>query len=137
MKKTNLFEKALPSLINLVVVALLSIPLIWTPWDIITKKICIIGLFFIYNLLFLFFNKNRCLGMIIVDTYWKKEYSLKNKLIFLILYALSFSTLFFWIFFPLDLFLVNMLFLQLPMILIKGTTFHGYLSGQMVTVKSP
>ncbi len=75
--------------------------------------------------------------MTIVGTYWAKDYPLKNQLIWLSLYTLSFSTLLFWVFFPFDLFLINMLCLQLPMILIKKTTLHGFLSGQMVTIKNP
>jgi len=136
MRPTNLFEKILPSLINLAAVVLLSIPVVWNQTDIVTKKIYIIFIFFSYNLLFLFFNKNRCLGMMIVGTYWEKDYPLKNKLLWLILYTLSFSTLFFWLFFPFDLFVINLLFLQLPTILTKRTTLHGFLSGQMATVKN-
>ena len=135
MRKTNLLEKALPSLVNVLIIATLSSPLIWIPWDIATKKIITIGLFFFYNLFFLVFNNNRCLGMIIIDTHWEKDYPLKNKLVFILLYSLSFSTLFFWFFFPFDLLLFNMLVLQLPLILIKGTTLHGFLSGDMVTIK--
>lgn len=135
MRKTKLFEKALPSLMNVSFVAILSIPLTWIHCDTATKKIIVIGLFFAYNLFFLIFNNNRCLGMIITDTHWKKTYPLKNKFMFIFLYSLSFSTLFFWFFFPFDLFLFNMLILQIPLILIKGTTLHGFLSGDMVTIK--
>ena len=73
--------------------------------------------------------------MMILNIHWKEKYPLKNQLIHSVLYTASFSTLLFWVWFPLDLFLINMLLLQLPTILLTGTTFHGYLSGNMVTVK--
>lgn len=136
MRKTNLFEKGLASLINVSAVAILSTPLIWMPWTLMTKKIIVIAIWLLFNLAFLVFNRNRGLGMIIANTHWKKDYPIKSKLLFLVFYSLSFSTLFFWISFPLDLFLANMLLLQVPMILITGTTLHGFLSGKMVTVKN-
>lgn len=74
--------------------------------------------------------------MMVLGTQWEREYSTKNKLVFLILYTLSFSTLFFWVFFSFDLFLANILLLQIPMILMTGTTLHGFLSGNMTTVKN-
>jgi len=73
--------------------------------------------------------------MIILNTYWKKDYSFFNYLIFVILYTLSFSTLLFYIYFPLDLFLMNMALLQLPTVILKKTTFHGLLSGNIIGVK--
>ena len=66
---------------------------------------------------------------------WKEEYPLLNQFIHAVLYTLSFSTLLFWIYFPFDLFLVNILLIQLPSILLTGSTLHGYLAGKMTTIK--
>jgi len=136
MQETNLYEKALSSLINAVIVIILFLPFFALNINILTKKLILVVLFLLYNLFFLVFSKNRCLGMIIMKTHWKKEYAFINQIIYLILYTLSFATLIIWIVFPFDLFLFNMLFLQLPMILLKGTTFHGYLAGNMISVKN-
>jgi hypothetical protein len=126
-------EKLLASIINVSFVLAIFIPLLFLinmEW-----RLLLVLIFFIYNLLFLLFNNNRCLGMIILKTYWKKDYSFFNYFVFIILYTLSFSTLLFYAYFPFDLFLVNMLLLQLPTIIIKNTTFHGWLSGNIVGVK--
>jgi len=72
--------------------------------------------------------------MMIVKTYWKEDYPKINQIIYAVLYTASFATLFIWIWFPFDLFLFNMIFLQLPCVLLTGTTLHGYLSGGMTTV---
>jgi len=130
---TYWYEKLLASVINVTFVVIIFIPLFFlTKFD---WKFLLISIFFIYNLFFLIFNKNRALGMIILKTYWKKNYPFINCFIFIILYTLSFSTLLFYIYFPLDLFWANMLFLQLPTIILKKTTFHGWLSGNMIGVK--
>jgi hypothetical protein len=73
--------------------------------------------------------------MIILGSKWKKKYPFLNQFIYIILYTLSFSTLLFYVFFPFDLFLANMFLFQLPMVLIKKTTLHGFLSGNMAGVK--
>jgi len=133
-RKTNIFEKSLASFIDVTIIFLLSAPIVLilsiNKWQLLT-----IGIFFLYNVLFLLFNRNRSLGMIIVGVEWAKAYSMQQKVIWLILYTASFSTLLIWIWFPFDLFLINMLLLQLPSILVTGTTFHGLISGRMETVK--
>jgi hypothetical protein len=132
-RETYWYEKLLASVINVTFVTMIFIPLSFLIN--INWKLLLILIFFGYNLFFLFFNKNRCLGMIILNTYWKKDYSFFNYLIFVILYTLSFSTLLFYIYFPLDLFLMNMALLQLPTVILKKTTFHGLLSGNIIGVK--
>ena len=126
-------EKFFASVINIAFVVVIFIPLSFLIN--INWRLLLILVFFVYNLFFLFFNRNRCLGMIILKTYWKKDYSFLNYFIFTILYTLSFSTLLFYIYFPLDLFLANMLLLQLPTIILKKTTFHRWLSGNIVGIK--
>ncbi len=135
MRITNVLEKLLPSAINLVVVLLLASPflIIWgagLKWKVVT-----IGIFAVYNLAFAVFNKNRCLGMMLLHTYWQKDFSLLQKLIYVILYTASFATFFYWVYFPFDLLLVNLLLVQLPFVLIKQTTLHGYLAGNNRTTR--
>jgi len=135
-RPTNIYEKLVPSLINAVVVLVISLPflLLWSfglKW-----KIAVIAIFFVYNLGFAIFNENRCLGMIIAKTSWQKKFSLFQKLVYTILYTLSFSTIFFWVFFPFDLLLANLLLLQLPLILLRQTTLHAFLSGKNKTIRS-
>ena len=72
--------------------------------------------------------------MIICGTRWPRQHKMHHEILYLVLYTLSFSTLFIWIWFPFDVFIVNILFLQLPAILLTGTTFHGYLSGNKYSV---
>lgn len=67
---------------------------------------------------------------------WAKDYPLKERLIFAILYTASFATVVVWLFFPFDLLVFNLLFIQLPMVLATGYTLHGFLSGRMYGVKS-
>lgn len=69
-----------------------------------------------------------------MGTKWKKRMDFKYELLYVILYALSFSTLFIWIRFPFDIFLINMILFQLPSILLTGSTFHGYLSGKKQSI---
>ena len=134
MQDTSIIEKLVPSIINVAIVLLISSPILILKSSVLEKKLIIIGLFFLYGLIFIFFNNGRDLGMILFKTYWKEHYPLIQMLIYNFLYTLSFSTLFFWKFFPFDIFLFNMLVLQLPIILLTGTTLHGFLSGGMTTV---
>lgn len=133
MRKTSIIEKILPSAINAAVVIAFSLPILYysslTVW-----KISTILLFFIYNLLFLIFNKNRCLGMILCGTNWSRKNAPHHEYLYIILYTLSFSTLFVWVWFPFDIFLANIFLLQLPAVLLTSTTFHGFLAGNKYTV---
>jgi|SRR3989344_5670763 len=132
MRKTNTFEKALPSLINAMVVVLISLPVAyfysWQIW-----RFSAIVLFFFYNLFFTFFYEGRSLGQLACKSYWLPPVTRVQLLVHDFLYTLSFSTLFIWIWFPFDVFFANMLFLQLPTNFITGTTLHGYLSGGLTS----
>ena len=130
-KNTNALQKLSVSIINTIFVLLLSIPIYLIFGFSITYRISLPIIFFLYNLSFIFLTKNRCLGMILLNIYWKDEYSIKNQIIYVFLYSLSFSTIVIWIFFPFDLLLFNLLCIQLPCVLKTGTTLHGYLSGKM------
>ena len=134
MRETNVFEKLATSAINVFFVLVIFLPFFFLVDDTLTKKLILIVIFFGYNIAFLTFNQNRCLGMMILQTRYAKKYSKSQHIIYAVLYSLSFSTLLFWIFFPFDLFLFNMLLLQLPTVIIKKTTLHGYLSANITTV---
>jgi hypothetical protein len=136
MKETNFIEKLLASIINVFVVGIVFFPFVFLDINWFTKKLILIAIFLFYNVFFLIFNKNRCIGMICLRTKWKENYPIINQVIYILLYTLSFSTLLFHIYFLFDLFLINMIFLQLPMVILKKTTLHGYLSGNMITVKT-
>jgi len=135
MRRANALEKLGVSIINVAVVFPFTMPffLLWgfgLYW-----KLVFIGSFFLYNLFFLIFGNNISLGSRILKSRWEKEYPFINKLTFIFLYTLSFSSLLFWIIFPFDIFLANMLLLQLPCVFLTGTTVHGLLSGKMTGVK--
>ncbi|KKQ94929.1 MAG: hypothetical protein UT66_C0004G0023 [candidate division CPR2 bacterium GW2011_GWC1_39_9] len=130
-KNTNALEKLAVSILNTFFVILVSFPFYFAYGFTIKYRIILVIIFLFYNLLFVFTTKNRCLGMIILNIYWREEYPLKNQVIYALLYTLSFSTLVIWIFFPFDLLLVNLVLIQLPFVLKTGTTLHGYLSGKM------
>lgn len=134
MKQTDIFQKLIPSIINVFVVFIITIPVLLIRHSYSSMIVIWVWTFFLYNLFFIIVFKNRDLGMMIVKTYWKKDYPIANQLLFAILYTLSFATLFIWIWFPFDLFIFNMVCVQLPFVLLTGTTLHGYLSGKMVTV---
>ena len=130
-KNTNALQKLSVSIINTIFVTILSLPFYFIYSFTTTYKVILIILFFLYNLSFIFLTNNRCLGMIILGIKWKEEYSIKQQVLYTFLYSLSFSTIVIWIFFPFDLLLFNLLFIQLPTVLLTGTTLHGYLSGKM------
>ena len=81
------------------------------------------------------FRRYRLLGMLALNSHWKTDYPIPSQLIHALLYSASFSTLLFWVWFPGDLLLLNLLCLQLPSVLATGTTLHGLLAGNMVDVK--
>ena len=137
MKSTNIFQKLAASVINIFIVVLFSSPLIFIQMSVIDKKLIVIGIFFLYTLIFLIANYNRDLGMILVGTIWKKQYPWYQHLVYNIFYTLSFATIFFWIKYPFDILAINLLVLQLPTIILTGTTFHGFIAGNMVTIRSP
>ena len=130
-KNTNSLHKLSISIINTFFVALLSLPFYLIFGFNITYKIILVLLFLLYNLSFIFLTKNRCLGMILLGVHWKKEYPVKQQVLYAFLYSLSFSTLVIWIFFPFDLLLFNLLLIQLPCVLKTGTTLHGYMSDRI------
>lgn len=105
--------------------------------DLFTAKIILLWMFLLHNLIPLFFKEKRDIGMVLMKTYWEKKYPVWKLLIYSVLYTASLATFVFYVYFPFDLLLVNLLLLQLPCVLLSGTTLHGYLSGGILTVKKP
>lgn len=134
-RKTSMIEKLMPSVVNAIIALAVSLPFLYCFGFTLRYKLILILIFWLYNLAFIIFNKNRDLGMMVVGTYWEENYPLKNQLIYSVLYTLSFATIVIWIWFPFDLLLINLIFFQLPTVLTKKTTLHGYLSGNMATLK--
>ena len=89
----------------------------------------------VYLAVALFTPRHRSLGMMVAGLDWREPYSLARLARYAILYLLSLSTLLFWIWVPFDLFLANILLIQLPCVLLTGTTLHGFLSGGVTTAK--
>ena len=129
MRNTTIVEKFGASVINAITAFLLSIPF-YVSFGISLKwKWSVIAAFFFVELLFFIFGRNLDLGMRLVGTTWHYNYSFKQHFIYNILYTLSFATVLVYIWFPFDLLMINLLCIQLPCILVTGTTLHGFLSG--------
>ena len=135
IRETSPIEKLITSLINVAVAFVLLLPFLFLNLSAFHLKLILVGLFFFENLYCLFFHRYRLPGMILQKTYWKEKYPKHCQIAHAILYTVSFSTLLFWLWFPADLLLLNLLVLQLPCILLTGITLHGFISGGMVDVK--
>lgn len=133
MKNTNAFYKLLQSVINVLATFILVLPFLLIYGISLKWKIYWIAIFFLYNLFFEF-AYGRCLGMTMFGTQYETKKSSSEKILYITLYTVSFSTLLFYIWFPFDLLIFNLLFLQLPCVLLTGTTVHGFLSGGIKTV---
>ncbi|MFM2414914.1 MAG: hypothetical protein RI911_607 [Candidatus Parcubacteria bacterium] len=131
---TTPFEKIAASGINAVFAFGLATPflMLWGPT--LAWKWSVIGLFALYEIFVFFVFKDRCFGMHVMGTYYMRRFKKREHVLYNILYTLSFSTCLVHIFFPFDLLLFNILFVQLPFVLITGTTLHGYISN-IETVK--
>lgn len=133
-RHTNALEKLFVSIVNVFTIFIVSIPFLILYGFTLKYRIILVILFFLQDLIYIFFFKNRYLGMRLIHAEWESEYSLQRKLLYSFLYSLSFSTFLIWIFFPFDLLLFNILCIQFPCVLITGKTLHGYLAG-MVGIK--
>lgn len=132
-----ILQKFSPPILNSMIIV--GIGIILAPFQILPPKIFIVILFVIYNLGCFLFNKNRDLGMAMVGVYWKQNYNRAQQLFYIILYTLSFTSIFFHIFFPFDLLLFNVVLLQVPSLFYGGMYFQNLLAGKMelVTTKLP
>lgn len=134
-RETTPLEKLLTSCINVAIVFPFLLPCFFLALPVFYLKLIFVALFLLENLLAISFNNYRLPGMVIQNTHWKQHYALAQQLTHAVLYTLSFSTALFWIAFPGDLLLFNILALQLPCVLLTKATLHGLLSGTMVDVK--
>lgn len=135
MRPSYIWEKIGASLINMGIVGIFFIPFHLLIADLLVKKVIFVLLFFIYITIFLCFNHNRCVGMMIMQMYYGGEFRFCAHLLYNVFYTMSFATCIFWVWIPGDLFMINMIFLQIPFIMFTGTTFHGYISGNIITMK--
>ncbi len=76
----------------------------------------------------------KCVGMMLFKAHYEIQVPVWRKILYVILYTVSFSTLLLHIWFPFDILLINILAIQLPCVLLTGTTLHGFLSGNVRTV---
>lgn len=136
MKTTNTYQELLPSIINVFITFMILLPFLYIFDSTIDWRLYWILIFLIYNL-FCEFVLKRCIGMMVVKTRYQNEKTHFQKVIYVILYSISFTTLLFYVYFPFDLLLINMILFQLPSIFITGNTFHGLLSGNIKTITSP
>ena len=131
-RKTTAFWKLVKSIINTCYALLLSLPFfLFFGFD-WRYKIAVISIFFVNQLIAALSPNHRDLGDLVTKTYWAKSYPTKYHIVFALLYTASFSTAFIWLYFPFDILLINLLFIQLPFVLKTGYTLHGYLSGKIV-----
>ena len=131
MMKTNALDKLLVSVINFVVVVIPTIPF----WFIGYWRVALVGFFLVYQVIVAFSRSGRSFGMVLLGICWAEDYPIRNRLIFAVLYTMSFATIVVWVFFPFDLLVLNLLIVQLPVVLVTGKTLHGFLSGGMYGVK--
>lgn len=134
-KTTNALYKLLPSVLNVILTFILSSPFLLLFGPSLTWRTAWITVFFLYNLIFEFLYQRRDPGMIIFSTYYERQRTPKEELLYVLLYTISFSTLLFHLWFPFDLLLINLIAFQLPFVLRTGNTFHGYIAGNIRTVR--
>ncbi len=132
---TSFFQKIFASAINASCALILSLPIFLHYGFRIQWRLTTILIFLLYELVLLFTKDKRDIGMIVVGSHWKQPFTPLQYVIYNIFYALSFATAFFYIVFPGDLLLCNLLLVQLPLIIFTKFTLHGYIS-KMTTIQS-
>jgi hypothetical protein len=136
-RRTNAAEKLLTSLINGLVAVIASLPWLLLQPELLHYQLLLVALFLAENLVAAARGDRRLPGMWLQGTVWQHRYPLRQHLLHALLYSASFATAVFWVWFPGDLLLINLLLLQLPCVRLTGTTLHGWLAGGMVDVKRP
>lgn len=124
---TTPLEKLLASAVNAVFVILISLPIgVWSDFSVVWSITAVL-MFFVMQIADTHRRIGfRCLGMRVTGSRWERTYRRGQKVLYSFLYTLSFATLFVHVYAPFDVFLANMLLLQLPTVLLTGTTFHGW-----------
>ncbi len=133
-KFQEIIGRLLSSVLNSAVAFAASLPLGFIWGFSFRWRVSVIIIFFLYMFLITLLDK-RSLGMSVSGVYYAKNYSFFKKLFYRILYTLSFATLLIWVWFPFDLFLINMLLIQLPSILLTGFTIHELLAGKIQFIR--
>lgn len=124
---TTAFRYLFVSIINSAITGIFSLPFLFIYGAELEWKLTWVSIFLLYTLVTeLVFN--RCLGMVVLRRHYQKSRSVVQKIIYSVLYTASFSTLLFYLWFPFDLLLINLLLVQLPTVLVTGNTLHGFLS---------
>lgn len=132
--KTKWHQKFFASIINVLTVFILLTPIWFLDISAGWQKFIIIILFFAYELISMILAKDgRDFGMRVVGSRWRKDYSIRRKVVYAFFYTASFASVLYWVRYPFDLLAMNLLLIQLPSVLLSGTTFHGWLAG-MVSV---
>lgn len=131
---STLVQKAFASLANVGLAFVVSLPVGYAFGFGFEWKIAMISMFFIYNVVTVFTPGFRGLGMRGVGTQWERNYPWWQRILYSIFYTASLATLLFWMFFPLDIFILNMI-AQLVAVRLTGTTVHGLLAGGMRSVQ--
>lgn len=111
MRQTRATEKLLTSAVNVAVALLLFLPFLLLDWPVWKLKLVLIGLFFGENVVAILFFAYRLPGMVLQGAQWQRAYPLRQQLLHATLYSASFATLVYWVWFPGDLLLVNLLLL--------------------------
>ncbi len=116
-------RKVIASAVNCSITFLVTAPFLKTPnyWALI-----VVGVFFSLQQL------GRCPGMLATRQYWQTK---RPSLLYSLLYTTSFSTLLWYIFFPLDVALINGI-LQWGCIRKTGHTIQGLITGTKIMWKN-
>ena len=130
-------KKIESSIVFSVEVLLLASPTYFLFDSLLVYKLSSLALCFIYVFVGMM-REGTFFSMLLVGEKWeRKHYTLPSYIVYSTLYTASFSTLLFFIWFPFDLLCINLLCVQLPFVLLTGTTLHGYLSGNIASTNSP
>lgn len=129
IRSTYAYEKIAASFINALFAFGMATPFLiwWGPT--LAWKVSVVVLFGLYEAFVFFVHKDRCFGMQLLSMYHKYPFRKRDHILYCIFYALSFATCLVYIWFPFDLLLFNIFFIQLPVVMMTGTTLHGWLSG--------
>jgi len=125
MITTTAVEKASASVINILAFGCI----VWPFMNYLSVASCCV-LFFLFQSLFFLRDDKRDIGMLIVGSRYERGYSRRQYLLYTCLYTFSVMT----VFYP-GIFALNML-MQIACIMMTGTTIHGYLAGEIKTVRS-
>jgi len=90
-RDTDLLEKLIPSIINLVLIFTLTyiFSLIFSFSKLLYIQITFVLVALIYDFSIAIFNNNRCIGMIIMNTNWNKDYPIKQRILYALILTVS------------------------------------------------